>query len=159
MIKENSHFYILSNKYLSLEVYKTFDRKKEENLTKNESIKLTLKEFKKIKKLFHNIYIGSDFVWNKSKKWTLKEILKRVGLVNNIKNQLKLVSWLGWIRDIRLHKLPFGCNCYSVINDYAIKNRYLTVYLGPITITEITMINEMFDELEQKLEVLDNETN
>ena len=159
MIKENSHFYILSNKYLGLEVYKTFDRKKEENLTKYESIKLTLEEFKKIKKLFHNIYIGSDFVWNKSKKWTLKEILKRVGLVNNIKNQLKLVSWLGWIGDIRLHKLPFGCNCYSVINDYAIKNRYLTVYLGPITITEITMINEMFDELEQKLEVLDNETN
>ena len=159
MIKENSHFYILSNKYLGLEVYKTFDRKKEENLTKYESIKLTLEEFKKIKKLFHNIYIGSDFVWNKSKKWTLKEILKRVGLVNNIKNQLKLVSWLGWIRGIRLHKLSFGWNCYSVINDYAIKNRYLTVYLGPITITEITMINEMFDELEQKLEVLDNETN
>ena len=159
MIKENSHFYILSNKYLRLEVYKTFDRKKEENLTKYESIKLTLKEFKKIKKLFHNIYIGSDFVWNKSKKWTLKEILKRVGLVNNIKNQLKLVSWLGWIGGIRLHKLSFGLNCYSVINDYAIKNRYLTVYLGPITITEITMINEMFDELEQKLEVLDNETN
>ena len=158
MIKENSYFYILSNKYLGLEVYKTFDRKKEENL-KYESIKLTLKEFKKIRKLFHNIYIGSDFVWNKSKKWTLKEILKRVGLVNNIKNQLKLVSWLGWIGDIRLHKLPFGHNCYSVINDYAIKNRYLTVYLGPITITEITMINEMFDELEQKLEVLDNETN